>query len=188
MPPDASPDPAGPRFRRSSDARVRAVTKPLDETPLSKLGVAQWVRRAGMKEFERRGRGGLTVLGGGLVCERRCTGFGRARARESGCDGQANGRHVGDDPRRVRSDTLVRAGRLQTTAAAAREDAFVFGCIRVRDACDVRTSSSGSSSVPGVRTAPACAGLPASGIPIGAANGVRGFAIARHADRPITVL
>ncbi|MCA8256107.1 hypothetical protein LGM89_22840 [Burkholderia sp. AU31624] len=57
MPLDTSLDPAGPRFRGSSDALVRAVTKPLDETPLSKLGVVQWVRRAGMKESERSGRG-----------------------------------------------------------------------------------------------------------------------------------
>ncbi|WP_089433570.1 hypothetical protein [Burkholderia sp. AU31652] len=67
MPPDASLDPAGRRFRRCSDALVLAVTKPLDEMSLSKLGVAQWVRRAGMRESERSGRGCLTLLGGGLM-------------------------------------------------------------------------------------------------------------------------
>ncbi|MFP3534278.1 helix-turn-helix domain-containing protein, partial [Burkholderia sp. SIMBA_042] len=48
MPPDVSPNPADPRFQRSYDALVRAVTELLDEAPLSKLSIAQLVQRAGV--------------------------------------------------------------------------------------------------------------------------------------------
>ena len=48
MPPDVSPNPADPRFQRSYDSLVRAVTELLDEAPLSKLSIAQLVQRAGI--------------------------------------------------------------------------------------------------------------------------------------------
>ncbi|AKM44519.1 TetR family transcriptional regulator [Burkholderia contaminans FFH2055] len=48
MPPDVSPNPADPRFQRSYDALVRAVTELLDDAPLNKLSIAQLVQRAGV--------------------------------------------------------------------------------------------------------------------------------------------
>ncbi|KAG8149068.1 TetR family transcriptional regulator [Burkholderia catarinensis] len=48
MPPDVSPNPADPRFQRSYDSLVRAVTELLDEAPLNKLSIAQLVQRAGV--------------------------------------------------------------------------------------------------------------------------------------------
>ncbi|MBR8265559.1 TetR/AcrR family transcriptional regulator [Burkholderia cenocepacia] len=48
MPPDVSPNPADPRFQRSYDSLVRAVTELLDEAPLSMLSIAQLVQRAGV--------------------------------------------------------------------------------------------------------------------------------------------
>ena len=48
MPPDVSPNPADPRFQRSYDALVRAVTELLDDAPLNTLSIAQLVQRAGV--------------------------------------------------------------------------------------------------------------------------------------------
>lgn len=48
MPPDVSPNPADPRFQRSYDSLVRAVTELLDEAPLTKISIAQLVQRAGI--------------------------------------------------------------------------------------------------------------------------------------------
>lgn len=145
---DASPEPTGPA--RDGTARRGGAWH---AQPRSRG------RRAGMKGPERTRKGIASPCRAAAWCRRWCTGFVRTRARKSGRDGHANGRHVGDDPRRVRFDVRVRAGRFQITAAAAREDAFTFVCVRVRDVCDVRTSPSRSSSVLGIRTAPACVGL-----------------------------
>jgi AcrR family transcriptional regulator len=46
--PDVSPNPADPRFQRSYDALVRAVTELLDDAPLNTLSIAQLVQRAGV--------------------------------------------------------------------------------------------------------------------------------------------
>jgi hypothetical protein len=59
MPPDVSPNPADPRFQRSYDSLVRAVTELLDEAPLSMLSIAQLVQRAG--QIIRKAKG-LTMI------------------------------------------------------------------------------------------------------------------------------